>query len=337
MATHAEPGTLEGIKRFAKERKTVNDIPTDPHPSDEMRRLFNSSCFIPHPAKQRLASAIQSAATLNHTLGRPERRQLIALDGDYMAGKSTLLLEICADLLIEQPPRKIKRDGYRTITQPVALVRCTSDGQRGLMRATAAALEIPIRQTYTANEILDTVSRHLRMRDIGLLIFDDANLLKSAGNGEALTAFLKRALEILRPATLLFAGKGLHASPIGSGFKTYNAADQHASQQLARRTTRVIVENLELSDAVGIQRWLEAVDRACRTYLLKGDPASGISSEDMLWLHDLTEGRLGELYQLLGLAAADAVGGAERLSRQGLEDSHSMLHGDPLEGSTCAA
>lgn len=262
---------------------------------------------------------------VNTTAGRPERRRLVALDGDYLAGKTSALLQLAAELQEAEPPQPVATEQYRTVTQPVVYLQCPSDGERGLVAAILRAMECPVPERGNTSSMLETAARIAGYRQVRVIILDDANLLQASRRSEALTAFLRRALQQL-PATLVFAGKGLMDGPLAAA-RRGSAADEHAARQLAHRTIAVDVAPPIGRGRDAGARWAGLVTGAADQYLLARDPTGTLTAADLHRLYDLAGGRPGHLFEILGTAAAWAVGRSETLDSQSIQHARTALSG----------
>lgn len=83
-------------------------------------------------------------------------------------------------------------------------------------------------------------------------------------------------------------------------------------------------------DGDGPARFLGAVQAAAEAFLLtEPDPIKDLGPEDYNWLHSVTRGRVGSLFEILALAAHEAVGIEERLTPDLLRLAYNLLNPEP--------
>lgn len=295
--------------------------------SDADRRAYNLTVTLPHPDYPSVRTVLQRIAYGNQG-GGPTRRRVVGIDGDFKSAKSELVLRFAMELsrtIWGNQGHEVVEEGLNTQVIPAFIANASASGEADLMRSISKALGLPSpSRSDTAVQILDRVARQCRRSRTCYGFIDDANMLATSRRQEHLTQFLKRMVNEL-PVTLVFVGYRLEQSPILRAV-THMKADTDAANQIGRRMTRVTVKTFT-DQGEDPKNFVATVRAAAREFLLvDDDPLGDLRPRDYAWLLEQTGGRVGDLFELLSLAAHDAVGLEERLTPHLLHKAHEQLH-----------
>lgn len=295
--------------------------------SDADRRAYNLAVTLPHPDYPHVRAVLERIAH-GHQSSGPTRRRVVGIDGDFKSGKSEMVLRFTMELsrtVWGDLGREVVEEGLNTQVIPAFIANASASGEADLMRSVSKAVGLPSpSRSDTAVQILDRVAAQCRRSRTVYGFIDDANMLATSRRQEHLTQWLKRMVNEL-PVTLVFVGHRLEQSPVLRAV-THMKADTDAADQIGRRMSRVTVRTFtgEGEDPKG---FVAAVRAAAATFLLLDpDPLADLLAEDFAWLMQQTGGRVGDLFEILALAAHDAVGLEERLTPHLIRKAHEQLY-----------
>jgi hypothetical protein len=320
--------TPSSLMDWDQQRARLEEIATGgSQVSDEDRRVYNLTVTLPHPDYPSVRTVLQRVA-YGHQSSGPTRRRVLGIDGDFKSGKSELVLRFAMELsrtIWGDQGREVVEEGLNTQVIPAFIANASASGEADLMRSISKALGLPSpARSDTAVQILDRVAAQCRRSRTHYGFIDDANMLATSRRQEHLTQFLKRMVNEL-PVTLVFVGHRLEQSPVLRAV-THMKADTDAANQIGRRMTRVTVKTFT-DQGEDPKSFVATVRAAAREFLLiDADPLRDLRPRDYAWLLEQTAGRVGDLFELLSLAAHDAVGLEERLTPHLLRRAHERLY-----------
>lgn len=290
------------------------------------RRTYNLGVTLPHPDYSGIGAVLERSARANGQ--SPTRRRVVGIDGDFKSGKSEIVLRFVMELSRRawtNEGYEIVEDGLSTQLIPAFIANASASGEADLMRSVSKAVGLPApSRSDTAVQILDRVVAQCRRSRTRYGFIDDANMLATSRRQEHLSQFVKRMMNDL-PITLVFVGHRLEQSPVLRAV-THMKADTDAADQVGRRMSRMTVKTFT-GEGDDPKNFVAAVRAAAAGFLLLDpDPLSDLRARDFVWLLEETGGRVGDLFEILSLAAHDAVGQKERLTPRLIREAHEQLY-----------
>lgn len=210
MAAYAPPTTREGWQQF------VGTPPLKPPPTGDEdwsleERLDYHSRFVvlTTPAMERISLSVRRLMLLNRRQQGTARRGLI-VSGPPTTGKTTTLLEMGRTFeLAEQ-----RRHPGRTDRLPVVFLAVPpASTPKMLVSEFARFLGIPIAARMNQAQITDAVCHLLCQLGTALVLVDDVHLLDTRTRAGAETSDQMKHLGERIPATFVYAGVDVEASP----------------------------------------------------------------------------------------------------------------------------
>ncbi|MFJ5142648.1 TniB family NTP-binding protein [Streptomyces sp. NPDC088707] len=304
MAAYAPPTTREGWQQF------VGTPPLKPPPTGDEdwsleERLDYHSRFVvlTTPAMERISLSVRRLMLLNRRQQGTARRGLI-VSGPPTTGKTTTLLEMGRTFeLAEQ-----RRHPGRTDRLPVVFLAVPpASTPKMLVSEFARFLGIPIAARMNQAQITDAVCHLLCQLGTTLVLVDDVHLLDTRTRAGAETSDQMKHLGERIPATFVYAGVDVEASPLLNGPR---------GAQLAGRFT--LVRNTALSRGTAEQRatWLDLVTDMENALHLRHH-TGGTLARHADYLHQRTGGVMGSLSHLIRQAALTALlDGSEKITKR---------------------
>ncbi|WP_250850744.1 Helicase associated domain protein [Streptomyces malaysiensis] len=214
VAAYAPPTTRDGWQQF------VATPPLQPHPAADEdwsleERLDYHSRFVvlTTPAMERISLSLRRLMLLNRRQQGTARRGLI-VSGPPTTGKTTTLLEMGRTFeLAEQ-----RRHPGRTDRLPVVFLAVPpASTPKMLVSEFARFLGIPIAARMNQAQITDAVCHLLCLLETKLVLVDDVHLLDTRTRSGAETSDQMKHLGERIPATFVYAGVDVEASPLLTG------------------------------------------------------------------------------------------------------------------------
>lgn len=304
MAAYAPPTTRDGWQQF------VGTPPLQPPPAGDEdwsleERLDYHSRFVvlTTPAMERISLSVRRLMLLNRRQQGTARRGLI-VSGPPTTGKTTTLLEMGRTFeLAEQ-----RRHPGRTDRLPVVFLAVPpASTPKMLVSEFARFLGIPIANRMNQAQITDAVCHLLCQLGTALVLVDDVHLLDTRTRAGAETSDQMKHLGERIPATFVYAGVDVEASPLLNGPR---------GAQLAGRFT--LVRNTALSCSTAEQRaiWLDLVTDMENALHLRHH-TQGTLARHADYLHQRTGGVMGSLSHLIREAALTALlDGSEKITKR---------------------
>ncbi|MEV5237325.1 TniB family NTP-binding protein [Streptomyces pseudogriseolus] len=210
-AAYAPPTTRDGWQQF------VATPPLQPHPAADEdwsleERLDYHSRFVvlTTPAMERISLSLRRLMLLNRRQQGTARRGLI-VSGPPTTGKTTTLLEMGRTFeLAEQ-----RRHPGSTDRLPVVFLAVPpASTPKMLVSEFARFLGIPIATRMNQAQITDAVCHLLCLLETKLVLVDDVHLLDTRTRSGAETSDQMKHLGERIPATFVYAGVDVEASPL---------------------------------------------------------------------------------------------------------------------------
>ncbi|MFJ8664018.1 TniB family NTP-binding protein [Streptomyces sp. NPDC093795] len=303
-AAYAPPTTRDGWQQF------VATPPLQPHPAADEdwsleERLDYHSRFVvlTTPAMERISLSLRRLMLLNRRQQGTARRGLI-VSGPPTTGKTTTLLEMGRTFeLAEQ-----RRHPSSTDRLPVVFLAVPpASTPKMLVSEFARFLGIPIAARMNQAQITDAVCHLLCLLETKLVLVDDVHLLDTRTRSGAETSDQMKHLGERIPATFVYAGVDVEASPLLTGPR---------GAQLAGRFT--LIRNTALPCATDEQReiWRAVVtDMEEALRLRHHTPHTLARHAD--YLHQRTGGVMGNLSHLIREAALTSLlDGSEKITKK---------------------
>lgn len=316
---------LRGAVSHIQWRISAPKPPPDASASD--RQLFNAGRSIAHPQERAISHAISFVHSGNVARGPLATRNLVGVAGDFKSGKTSAIARLMAgacESTWAEEGTEVVVGGVRSEIRPVFYATASASGEADLMRSILRSLGVPAGPAReSASSMLARAAMQCERSRTRFGFIDDANMLASSARGEFLTQFAKKMLNDL-PVTLVFIGKGLRESAVFSAASRARV-DADAADQINRRTHFLDVTPLQptLEGAASLRR---LVGETCSRVDLRLPPE--LTGRDLAWLHGVTEGRVGEVLEVLTTAATIAVGASESLNGDVIRLAHARLRGD---------
>ncbi|MFD7550419.1 TniB family NTP-binding protein [Streptomyces sp. NPDC059816] len=303
---YASPTTWREWTRFVD---TEPPCLPGPGPWNAEERLDYHSQFVilSTPTMAKISLTLRRLMILNRRHNGTARRGLL-ISGPPTTGKTTTLQHLGRSFHLADRARHNSFDERL----PVAFLSVPPAATpKMLVSELARFLDLPIGKAMNQARITDIVCGALRDLSTQLVLVDDVHLLNTRTRIGAETSDQMKHLSERLPATFVYAGVAIEASPLLTGSR---------GAQLAGRFK--MVRNPPLAYGSPAQRtaWeglVRGMDQALRLQAHRPDTLTRHAP----YLHQRTGGRIGSLSALVREAAIAAIlDGSEKITKQLLDD-----------------
>lgn len=304
--------------------------------NDARQRHHNLLTVVRTPAMRTVHTRLDRLMSRALAQGQEIKTGLL-LSGSAFMGKTT-----CAKLYARDYENKLRRESPHLFERegvdftPVAIVKTPSPpgGRHGvtpmqLLKAMAAYYDVVVEKTPDFASLERRVLKAMKVCDTRLVIIDEINNLEDTKNtGQAVVTFIKGLMEA-SGAVFCLVGVDMHESSL--------LADAQTSGRLKYAPYLPYDKDEKGKDKPS--PWAELILALESELMLHGHRLGSLATKEADYLHDRTQGKIGDLVLLLAEAAEIAVLEAddpedERITRAVLDEattsSGSQLHWEDM-------
>ncbi|WEO92729.1 TniB family NTP-binding protein [Streptomyces sp. FXJ1.172] len=294
--------TFHGFARFATTTPPAPPQPGQPPRSADERLAYHSQFVtVRTPAIENLSRQVRTLMILGRHQSVTARPSLI-ITGPTTTGKTTALLEVGRTCHLAHTRHTQPGDS----SVPVAYVLVPPGATaKTLAQEFARYLGIPVTTRMTTAQITGAVCHTCTTAGIKLMLIDEIHRLNPRTTSGAEAADWLKDLTERIPATFVYAGIDVTASPVFSGVR---------GAQLAGRACLIDCETLpaRTGDREPFRELIAALEQALDLHAHRAGSLPKLAP----YLHERTAGRIGSLSRLIRQAAIEAIcNGSERITK----------------------
>ncbi|WP_420715352.1 TniB family NTP-binding protein [Streptomyces sp. WM6373] len=289
---HTEPPCLPG---------------TGPWSAEERLDYHSQFVILSTPTMAKISLTLRRIMILNRRHNGTARRGLL-ISGPPTTGKTTTLQQLGRSFHLADQARH----GGPVECLPVVFLSVPPAATpKMLVCELARFLDLPIGTTMNQARITDVVCAALHQLGTRLVLVDDIHLLNTRTRVGAETSDQMKHLSERIPATFVYAGVAIEASPLLTGSRGAQLAGRF---KMVRNPPLAYGSNAQRTAWEGLVR---GMDQALRLQAHRPDALTRHAA----YLHQRTVGRIGSLSALVREAAIAAIlGGTEKITKRLLED-----------------
>lgn len=280
---------------------------TGPWSAKERLDYHSRFVILSTPTMAKISLTLRRLMILNRQHNGTARRGLL-ISGPPTTGKTTTLQQLGRTFHLADQARRIGSDQRLPV---VFLSVPPAATPKMLVSELARFLDLPIGKTMNQARITDIVCAALHDLATQLVLVDDVHLLNTRTRIGAETSDQMKHLSERIPATFVYAGVAIEASPLLTG---------NRGAQLAGRFKMVRNPPLAYGSTAQRTAWeglVRGMDQALRLKAHRPDALTRHAA----YLHQRSGGRIGSLSALVREAAIAAIlDGTEKITKQLLDD-----------------